>query len=277
MRRPFRLRPRHQWAAWLLVALCWLSPVTMAAGGPPAQRGSRPASQYLVRRAEITLSVPDAERTATALEELARTVRGHFDDNRITIFVSGEQREVRATLLLPPEMLDTALARLRGIGLAVLSEELENRDVSSQVTELNRRLAEWRARRRQLRNLLDRAATDSERRAVETALAQVEAEMADAEATLDALLQETDWAVIHVLAQEAPPTATPAPTPTVTAVPVTPSPTPWRPGETVEQATRTLMNVVQGLTEMLIVVVILGGPFLVLALVGWWIRARVWG
>jgi hypothetical protein len=134
-----------------------------------------------------------------------------------------------------------------------------------------------------LQNLTEQAKTDSERRQVQTALSQVETDIADAEATLTALRQEADWAVIRILASEAPatptppPSATPSPTPTITPIPITPSPTPWRPIETVNQATDTLVSLVQKLTDALLLAAVIGGPFLVVIGLGWWIVARVRG
>jgi hypothetical protein len=226
----------------------------------------------------MTLSVADAERTAAALEQLARTLGGRLvgDGVRFSGAANG-QREIEATLELPPELLDTALARLRGLALAVREEKVESRDVSSQMNELNRHLEELRATQRQLRALVDQAKTDAERQRVEAALALAEAEIAEAEAALAALRQEADWAVIHVLAQQAPPTLTPSPPPTITPLPVTPSPTPWRPGETVEQATNVLMALLRGLAELAIFVAIVGGPFLIVVLIAWWVGERIKG
>lgn len=278
-----RLRQNGPRVAGLLVPLLWLSLTVTMAGSPPLNRSARPASQYLIRKAEITISVADAERTTTALEEVARTVRGNLQNQRMTTVVSSGRREVQATLMLPPEMLDTALARLRGMALTVLSERIESRDVSSQVNELNERLEVLRAQRRQLQTLMEQATIDSERRQVQTALSQAETEIAGAEATLMALRHETDWTAIRILASEAPatptppPTATPSPTPTITPIPITPSPTPWRPIETVNQATDTLVSLVQKVTDALILAAVIGGPFLVVIGLGWWIVVRVRG
>jgi len=267
--------------AGLLVLLFWLSLTVRTAGSPLLKGSARPAPQYMIRKAEITISVADAERFITALQEVARTVRGDLKDQRVTTVTSGERREIRVTRTLPPEMVDTALARLRGMALAVSEEQIESRDVSSQVNELNERLAQLRATRRQLQNLMEQTTTNSERRQVQTALAQVETKIADAEATLLGLQQEADWAVIRILAIEAlptltpRPTTTPAPTPTITPIPATPSPTPWRPIETVNQATDTLVSVVQKLTDALILGAVIGGPFLVVIGLGWWILAHV--
>jgi hypothetical protein len=194
---------------------------------------------------------------------------------------SSRRREVNANLVLPPEMLDTALVRLRGMALTILSEKVENSDVSIQVAELNRQLEQHQATRDHLQTLLDRVVTDSDRRQVQTSLSQTEAEMAELEASLVALRQEADWAVIRILALETLPTPTPLPTltptltPTATPIRVTPSPTPWQPGETAKQATSVLVSILQGLSDVLIVLSIVGGPFLVLVLVGWWMAGRV--
>jgi hypothetical protein len=275
----FRNGPRRRWAAWPLVILCWLSISTAAAGLRPEKISARPAAQYVIRRAEITLEVADAERTGSALEELARTVRGHLDDE--TLRFSSSRREVKADLVLPPEMLGTALVRLRGMALTVLSEKVENNDVSNQVSELNRQLEQLEVAQGHLQSLLERAATDSEQRQVQTSLSQTEAEMSELEARLVVLRQEADWAVIAILALETVPTPTPLPTltpsltPTVTPIPATPSPTPWQPSETVQQATSVLVSILQDLSDVLIVLAIVGGPFLALVLGGWWMAGRV--
>ena len=233
-----------------------------------------PSTQYLVRRAEMEFDVADTERMIVELETLAQVIRGRFS-GRIQIFVAtGGLRRVEATLELPPEMLDTALARLRGMALTVLNENIEQRDVSSEVGLLNQQLEQLRVTRRQLRELLERADGEAERQQVETALEQVEAEIADAEMALRGLQRDTDWAVIHIVAHEAPATATPSPTLTATLWPITPSPTPWRPGEIVSAATCVLGSVARALGDVLIVGTIIGGPLVIGILIGWWIRRR---
>jgi hypothetical protein len=220
----------------------------------------------------MELAVGDAERVTVELETLVQVTRGRFvDEARISVAARG-LRSVEATLELPPEMLDTALSRLRGMALTVLKENIEQRDISSEIALLNQQLEQRRARRRQLRDLLERADGESERRQVETALEGVEAEIAAAEATLRGLRQDADWAVVHVVAQEVPATATPLPTLTATPRPITPSPTPWRPGETVSAATHVLGSIVRVLGDVLIVGTIIMGPLVVGILIGWWIR-----
>jgi hypothetical protein len=259
-----------------LVLLCWLALAAPVTGSPPAQ--------HVAQRAEVTLSVADAQRTVAGLEELARAVRGRFVEGGVRALAGG-RAGVEATLELPPEMLETALARLQGMALSVLSEEVQSRDLSRQVEALNQRLERLRASRRQLRELAAQATTKAEQEQVETSLAAVNAGIDEAEAALSALRHETDWAVLHVLAYQAPPTATPfdqahgtpIPTSTATAVPVTPSPTPWRPGQTVERATGVLVFIVQGLVDVLIVSTVVAGPFLALGLVAWWLFGRARG
>jgi hypothetical protein len=246
---------------------------------PPEKTVAQRAGQHLIRRAEITLNVSDVERAASELDELAWTVRGRLGDK--TVYLSSRRLEVKATLMLPPEMLDTALARLRAMALTVLGEESQSRDVSSQVAELTRQLEQLRATRRQLRDLMDRLATDAEQRRVQTPLSQVEAEIVDAEAALTGLRREADAAIIRILAIETIPTytptpsPTPSPTPTYTPVPPTPSPAPWRPDETVKQASSVLGFILRNMTDVLIIGTVLCGPPLVVLLAGWW-AVRWW-
>jgi outer membrane murein-binding lipoprotein Lpp len=243
-----------------------------------------PSAQYVVRRVEITLSVADVQRAADGITETARLAGGRFVDQRIEILVYADREpELETTLEVPPEMLETALARLRGLALEVLSEELQSNDVSSQVSELNAHLTQLRTSRRRLRNLLEQAKTDAERRQVEAALSEKDDEVAEAEADLAALRQEADWTAIHILARQAPPTPTPSRTPAPsrtprpTTVPVKPSPTPWEPGKTVGRALDAQLWLLRHSVDLLIVVMVVGGPYLVAGVVLWWLfigRAR---
>jgi hypothetical protein len=270
--------PRCRVAAWLLALWCWLALAQPAVG------------QYVVWQVEIKLIVADVQRTADGLAEAARLARGRLVNQEIEILVYPDREpELETTLKVPPEMLETALARLRGMALEVLSEELQSNDVSSQVNELNDRLTQLRASRRRLQELLERAESDEERRQVETALSGSKDEINEAEAGLSALRQQVDWVAIHILARQAPPTPTPTSTPAPTlraepqdeartprpsAIPVTPSPTPWNPGKTVGQATDTLVWLFQHSIDLLIVVTVVWGPFIFLALGLWWFGRR---
>jgi outer membrane murein-binding lipoprotein Lpp len=255
----------------LLALWCWLALALPVAGAP--------AAQYVARRVELTLSVADVQRAADGITEAARLARGRFVDQQIKIQAySDGAMGLEATLKVPPEMLETALVRLRGLALEVLSEELQSDDVSSQVSELNARLTQLRASRRRLRDLLERAGTGAERRQVEAALSEADAEVAGEEADLAALRQETDWAAIHILARQAPPTPAPtrvpAPsrTPRPTTVPIKPSPAPWEPGKTLGQALDAQLWLLRHSTDLFIVVTVVGGPYLALGLVLWFIR-----
>lgn len=258
---------------WLgLVAAGWLPGQPIAWATP----GTQLESHYLVRQAEIAFNVTDLEQALVELEQLAPLVHGRFEGERIQIIVlADEQREVKAVLELPPEMVDTALARLRGMAWCVFRENIESQDVSSQLGELQDRLERLRAARRQLRDLLDQAETTAQRQQIERNLADVEVEIATGEASLAALQQQVDWARIDILIHQAPPTPSPVPTGTATSVPLTPAPTPWRPGETARQASHTLGSILRVLGNMLIAAGIVGGPFLVSGLIGWWALKRL--
>jgi hypothetical protein len=265
---------------WLPLIACWLF-----GGAAPALASPNPQEQgsHLVRRAEIGFTVTNVEQTAAELNQLAGLVHGHFEGDRIQmILLDDGQHELHATLNLPPEFMDTALARLRGMAVVIFHEQLDSQDVGSQLNELQGRLDRLRVRRRQLRDLLEQADTSDERQQVQTQLSEVEANIAEGEAALAELQQQLDWAVIQVSVHQAPATPTPSPTlaapsstPTALAPPVTPGPTSWRPGETARQASRTLVSIFQVLANALIAVTIVGGPFLISGLLGLWVLRRL--
>jgi len=278
-------RPGHKrW--WIVLFWVGLAALGLLLNQPAvwATPNTQLEGRYLVRRAEIAFNVTDPEQALVELEQLTHLVHGRFAGDGIKVVVlAGEQREIKATLELPPEMLDTAMARLRGMAWVVFRENIEGQDVSSQLSALQDRLERLRAARRQLRDLLDQAETTAQRQQIERNLADVETEIADVEASLAELQQQIDWARIDILIHQAPPTPTPSlagtPTPsltgTATSFPLTPAPTPWRPGETARQARHTLGAILRVLGDMLIAVGIVGGPFLIAGLVGWWVLKRL--
>jgi hypothetical protein len=276
------MRPSwRNFALWLSLITCWLfgGQASVSASPKPQEAG-----HHLVRRAEIALTVTDVEQSGTELDQLAHLVHGHFERDRIQMIILEDgQRELTAQIKLPPEFMDTALARLRGMATTILHEQIENQDVSSQLSELQDHLERLRAHRRQLRDLLEQADTSGERQEVQTQLSNVEADIAEGEAALADLQQQLDWATIDIHFYPAPATPTPSPIPspieTAQPAPVTPGPPDdtgerWRPGETARRASRTLIWLVQILTDALIAVAIVGGPFLIFALLGLWVLRR---
>ncbi len=272
---------------WLPLIACWLFAAPTSALASPHPQGE---GRHLLRRAEIALTVTNVEQSRAELEQLAGLVHGHFEGERVQMIVLDDgQRELHARLVLPPELMDTALARLRGMAVAVLHEQIESQDVGSQLDELRDRLERLRARRRQLRDLLEQTDTGDERQQVQTQLTDVETDIAEGETALAELQQQLDWAVIGIHVYPAPATPAPSPllSPTLTAPPsplspdlTSPLPRPperevWRPGETARQASRTLAAILQVLADALIAVTIVGGPFLLFALLGLWLLRRL--
>lgn len=259
--------------------LTWLC-LCLAAGWIPlrasaASHAAQTPPPYLLNEATVVLSIDDVEGTVAELKVLARAVGGRFVDDEFQISVLPDGlREVKTSLELPPEMLDTALARLRTMALSVRHEKVERQDVSSQINELQAILERHTASRRRLRGLLDETSSEHERSQIESQINIIQTAIVSVEAQLGQLRYMTNWAVIHILAHEIAPTptavpATPTFTPTLAPPTATPTPAVWRPGKTVHQASGVLFGLLRTLADWLIVFGILCGPVLALGLTAW--------
>jgi hypothetical protein len=246
---------------------------------PAAYRVER----MIIKDAEMRLRVADTDRAIDQVTQVAIDSFGYILTTRT--WYENEFKYATITLGVPVEEFEQALRRLRGLALQVLDENASGTDVTDMYVDLESRLRNLEATEARIREFLDKAKTVKEALEVNQELGKISGEIEEIKGKLNYLKERAAYSTITVhLAPEVPtPTITPTPTvtPTPTATPTptlapTLTPTPWRPGETLQGATDVLGNIWRTLVNLFIWVVVVLGPFAVLATLILWVGVRLW-
>jgi len=134
------------------------------------------AARDVVRTGTMRVTVADAPAAAGEVRAIAGGVGGFVADEQVQ---PGDGR-VTVTVRVPADAFDDVRAAVRTLG-DVSEEEVEARDVTAEVVDLDSRIASLRASVERLRGLLGRAGNVDQ-------LAAVEGELAGRETELEALL-----------------------------------------------------------------------------------------
>jgi hypothetical protein len=170
------------------------------------------------------------------------------------------------TIGVPVEQFETAMRRLRSIGLKVLDENASGQDVTSEYVDLQSQLGNLEATRDRIRGFLADAKTVEESLRINQELTTIEAQIEQVKGRMNFLSNRSAYSTITVNLEPDIPPATPMPTPTLvpTATPVT-----WNPSKTVSHATESVTTIYQGLIELaiwffIVIVPLIAPPAIVL-------------
>ncbi|WP_326799122.1 DUF4349 domain-containing protein [Streptomyces sp. NBC_01808] len=150
-------------------------------GGATAADGVTLAPQALVRTAEITVRTKDLAGAADSARTLAEGAGGYVGDES-TSQEPGAPARARLTLRVPAEGYDAVLGDLAELG-RVVDRDVEVKDVTDEVVDVDSRVRSQRASVARIRDLMDDA----------TKLADVvtlEGELGTRQADLEALLAQ---------------------------------------------------------------------------------------
>jgi predicted RNase H-like nuclease (RuvC/YqgF family) len=181
-----------------------------------------------------------------------------------------EQVRASATLRVPATQLMPLLAAIRGFAIRVESENVTAEDISQEFSDLNAQLRNLQATETELRELLktvrERTQKASEIMEIYTELTKTRGEIERIQGRIQYLSQMTSLSTITLDL-----------IPDVLAAPVVEPG--WQPVATVKNASRSLLNSLKGVVDVLIWVVLyilpLGLIFVVLALMMRWVWRRM--
>ena len=158
----------------------------------------------IIRTADLTIRVEDVAGATTRAEDLTR-VAGGLVFGEQSSSTPGHPEDARTTLTLkvPPAGYGDLLTGLSRLGTR-LRQVQHAEDVTSQVVDVDSRLATQRRSVAQIRALLDRATTVGQVVQVEGELTRREADLESLEAQRKQLAEQTSLATVTV-ALEAPP------------------------------------------------------------------------
>ena len=155
----------------------------------------------IIRTASLTLTAKNFDDSRAHLDEILRRHRGYIGDLNVSS-PTGSGRSFTATLRIPTDQLDSALADLKQLG-RVETESQKGEDVTSQYVDLEARLANSRHTEDRLTTLLrDRTGKLSDVLAVEEEISRVRGEIEQMEAERKTLSSQIQFATITATVNE---------------------------------------------------------------------------
>ncbi len=154
------------------------------------------------RTAALAVTVPDFDKARGTLDNILKRHHGYFGELTVSA-PTGAGRSLTATLRIPSNELETALAELRRLG-KVETESQNGEEVTAQYVDLEARLTNARNTAQRLTDLLrERTGKLSDVLAVETELDRVRGEIESMEAQRKALVARVEFASVNLTLSEA--------------------------------------------------------------------------
>ena len=218
------------------------SPGQPVAPGVPANDPSR----KIIKDATLVLEVAKVDLSLSRVNAIAAQAGGYILETR-TDYLQELQKQAFVKLAVPVDQFEATLQRLREGVNRIISEQASGVDATQEFVDVQSQLANLEATQARIRQFLDQAKTTEEALQVNAQLTEIEGQIGMLKGRMQFLSQRAAYSTITVqLLEPPPPTPTFTPTPTLTPVPL------WNPSRTAEQASGTLMTIVQAIGTVLI-------------------------
>ena len=209
---------------------------------PPAKAAEAPPlPRMIIRTAEMSLIVADTNGAIDRITSAANAANGYVADSKL--WRDHELLRGTLTLRVPAARLDPTLAAIRKIGTRVQSESMSSDDVSQEYVDLQSQVTNLEAAEVEMRGLMttvrERTKKAQDILDIYQQLTQLRGQIEQAKGRLRYLGQMTALSTIKV---ELVPDAVAKPV-------VEPG---WQPVAVVKDASRSLVNALEGIATMLI-------------------------
>lgn len=204
-----------------------------------------PLERQIIKTGEITIQVSNVANTLGRVRAMALELGGYVGGSQAGTL----EDAATLTLRIPAARFDDALAGLHGLDAKVVAEATRESDVSSQIVDLEARIANLEASESSYRALLERAQKVEDILAVQSRLDQVRGEIEQLKAQHKDISGQADLATLTV-------TLTPV------AAPIRQQAETWDLGAQLSEAVATLVSIGQGVASALIVFVVVWVPVL---------------
>lgn len=229
------------------------SPYSPADGSGSASTASA-ADRLIIKTASLSLTVKDAEAALEAVKTTAAALGG-FVSNSQSTRVADDRVRVSVTIRVPADKFDEALKQIKQAGIRVNTEKIGGQDVTEEYTDLGARLRNLEATERELLALMttvrERTNKAEEILAVQRELNNVRQQIEQIKGRMQYLDRSVALATITL---DLVPEALEGPV----TEPV------WDPARVARDAFRSLTNMLQGLANVGIYLVILVLPVLIM-------------
>lgn len=233
------------------------------------------SQRKVIKNSELTLQVKDTDVSIDGVTQITGDLGGYIISSRVWFDnVSGTLLKYSTiTIGMPVDQFETALRRLRSLSIKVVDETDSGEDVTDQFVDLQAQLVNLQATRDRIRGFLDNAKTVDEALKVNQQLSDIEGQIEQIQGRINYIQNRSAVSTITVNLQQQPPAVTPTPTltPTPSSTPTpTKTPLPWKPGDTFNQAGKTLTSAYKGIADIFIWLFVFVVPILIFpALIIW--------
>jgi len=221
-----------------------------------AAREAELAEQKVIKTANLTLTVEKAGDTVSELNSLAVSKGGFILSSSVTTNPDGTQ-SASITLKVPVDKFEETVEDAKKLAKVIEKESLSGQDVTEKYTDLLSQLKNYQAEEEQYLEILKKATTIEDILKVTEKLSLVRGRIERTQGLIKYLESQTDMSTITITLKEEARIEIPTKE--------------WRPLATLKRAFRSWIQFLQGLTNVLIWLVIFLGPPVILV----WIIVKI--
>jgi hypothetical protein len=223
---------------------------------PNVENAEFAASHMIIKNGDIKLLVEDTDLAIDRATQVIGDMGGYIISSRVWYqpYYDGENyKYATITIGIPVTQFERTLTRLRGLSVKVLDETASGEDVTNQFVDLQSQVTNLEATRDRIKSFLDNAQTTDEALRINAELANVEAQIEQIKGQMNYLQDRSAYSTITVNFEPVLPEIIETPTPT-------PTPNIWQPGETFNNAKKSVTYAYQGIIDFLIWVFVVFVP-----------------
>jgi len=218
----------------------------------PAPRLGEPPGRMVIKDAEMELLVRDTNIAIAQVTQMAADNGGYIISSQT--WDSDGYKHATLRLGVPSSAFEQSLNFLRTLAVQVLKEATSGQDVTADYTDLQTRLTNLEATAARVREFLVDAKTVEESLRINQQLSELEGQIAQIKGQMKYYEGRSAFSTITV---QLTPQSAPA-TPTLESA--------WNPGQTFQKASGVLVKTSQGLADVFIWLLIVGGPLALVSL-----------
>jgi len=228
--------------------------------------------RMVIKDAEMELLVGNTDIAVAKVTQIAGDYGGYIISAQT--FLKDQNKFATIRIGVPSGNFETVLNNLRNIGIKVIQETASGKDVTAEYVDLESRLQNLEATAARVRTFLEAAETVEEALEVNQELSKLEQEIEQVKGQMRFYEGRSAFSTISISLEPQLPTPTPTLTPTPTPT-LTPTPG-WNPLNTIEKSTGVLETLVKVTINVLIWLVVIVGPFALVALIIFLIGRWFW-
>jgi hypothetical protein len=228
--------------------------------------------RMVIKDAEMELLVDNTDIAVAKVTQIAGDYGGYIISAQT--FLKNQNKFATIRIGVPSGNFETVLNNLRNVGIKVIQETASGKDVTAEYIDLESRLENLEATAARVRTFLEAAETVEEALKVNQELSKLEQEIEQIKGQMRFYEGRSAFSTISVSLKPQLPTPTPTLTPTPTPT-LTPTPG-WNPLNTLEDSTGVLETLVKVTINVLIWLVVIVGPFALVALIIFLIGRWIW-